>query len=319
MSTLLWMKRLRAHAAQVLVLALSCLFALAGAAGCSGDGGVDGTGATVSVNESALEAGQLDEAELPEYTGEPVIEVNGNEPNFTAEDLDGPSEYYSNLDSLGRCGVTMAIVGEETMPTEEREDISEVHPSGWQATFYDDIVPDQNIYNRCHLIGFQLAGENANERNLITGTNYLNHEGMLPYENEVADYVWETGNHVLYRVTPVFVGDELMARGVHMEAKSVEDGGTGVSFNVYCFNVQPGLEIDYETGESWRVESASAGSGEQGVAVETTYVLNTSSMKFHMPDCDSVDDMSARNREEYTGTRDELIARGYEPCGGCHP
>ncbi|WP_291288647.1 DNA/RNA non-specific endonuclease [Enorma sp.] len=319
MSTLLWMKRLRAHAAQVLVLALSCLFALAGAAGCSGDGGVDGTGATVSVNESALEAGQLDEAELPEYTGEPVIEVNGNEPNFTAEDLDGPSEYYSNLDSLGRCGVTMAIVGEETMPTEEREDISEVHPSGWQATFYDDIVPDQNIYNRCHLIGFQLAGENANERNLITGTNYLNHEGMLPYENEVADYVWETGNHVLYRVTPVFVGDELMARGVHMEAESVEDGGTGVSFNVYCFNVQPGLEIDYETGESWRVESASAGSGEQGVAVETTYVLNTSSMKFHMPDCDSVDDMSARNREEYTGTRDELIARGYEPCGGCHP
>lgn len=319
MSTLLWMKRLRAHAAQVLVLALSCLFALAGAAGCSGDGGVDGTGATVSVNESALEAGQLDEAELPEYTGEPVIEVNGNEPNFTAEDLDGPSEYYSNLDSLGRCGVTMAIVGEETMPTEEREDISEVHPSGWQATFYDDIVPDQNIYNRCHLIGFQLAGENANERNLITGTNYLNHEGMLPYENEVADYVWETGNHVLYRVTPVFVGDELMARGVHMEAESVEDGGTGVSFNVYCFNVQPGLEIDYETGESWRVESASAGSGEQGVAVETAYVLNTSSMKFHMPDCDSVDDMSARNREEYTGTRDELIARGYEPCGGCHP
>lgn len=319
MSTLLWMKRLRAHAAQVLVLALSCLFALAGAAGCSGDGGVDGTGATVSVNESALEAGRLDEAELPEYTGEPVIEVNGNEPNFTAEDLDGPSEYYSNLDSLGRCGVTMAIVGEETMPTEEREDISEVHPSGWQATFYDDIVPDQNIYNRCHLIGFQLAGENANERNLITGTNYLNHEGMLPYENEVADYVWETGNHVLYRVTPVFVGDELMARGVHMEAESVEDGGTGVSFNVYCFNVQPGLEIDYETGESWRVESASAGSGEQGVAVETTYVLNTSSMKFHMPDCDSVDDMSARNREEYTGTRDELIARGYEPCGGCHP
>uniref|UniRef100_UPI0028047C9E DNA/RNA non-specific endonuclease n=1 Tax=uncultured Enorma sp. TaxID=1714346 RepID=UPI0028047C9E len=252
MSTLLWTKHLRAHAAQALVLAFACLFALAGAAGCSSAGGVDGAGEAVSVNESALEAGQLDEAELPEYTGEPVIEVNGNEPNFTAEDLDGPSEYYSNLDSLGRCGVTMAIVGEETMPTEERGDISEVHPSGWQATFYDDIVPDQNIYNRCHLIGFQLAGENANERNLITGTNYLNHEGMLPYENEVADYVWETGNHVLYRVTPVFVGDELMARGVHMEAESVEDGGTGVSFNVYCFNVQPGLQIDYATGENWR-------------------------------------------------------------------
>ncbi|WP_418740514.1 DNA/RNA non-specific endonuclease [Enorma sp.] len=319
MSTLLWMKRLRAHAAQVLVLALSCLFALAGAAGCSSDGGVDGAGEAVSVSESALEAGRLDEAELPEYAGEPAVEVNGNKPNFTEEDLDGPSEYYSNLDNLGRCGVTMAIVGEETMPTAERGDISEVHPSGWQVAFYDDIVSDQNIYNRCHLIGFQIAGENANERNLITGTNYLNHEGMLPFENEVADYVRETGNHVLYRVTPVFVGDELMARGVHMEAESVEDGGAGVSFNVYCFNVQPGLEIDYETGESWRVESASAGSGEQGVAVETTYVLNTSSMKFHMPDCDSVDDMSARNREEYTGTRDELIARGYEPCGGCHP
>lgn len=313
------MKRLRMHAAQVLALAFICLLALAGAAGCSSDGGVDGAGEAVSVSESALEAGRLDEAELPEYAGEPAIEVNGNEPNFTEEDLDGPSEYYSNLDNLGRCGVTMAIVGEETMPTEEREDISEVRPSGWQVTFYDDIVSDQIIYNRCHLIGFQLAGENANERNLITGTNYMNHEGMLPYENEVADYVWETGNHVLYRVTPVFVGDELMARGVHMEAESVEDGGTGVSFNVYCFNVQPGLQIDYATGENWRAESASTETAEADGASETTYVLNTRSRKFHLPDCDSVEDIHEHNREEYTGTRDELIARGYEPCGGCHP
>lgn len=313
------MKRLRAHAAQVLALAFICLLALAGAAGCSSDGGVDGAGEAVLVSESALEAGRLDEAELPEYAGEPAIEVNGNEPNFTEEDLDGPSEYYSNLDNLGRCGVTMAIVGEETMPTEEREDISEVRPSGWQVTFYDDIVSDQNIYNRCHLIGFQLAGENANERNLITGTNYMNHEGMLPYENEVADYVWETGNHVLYRVTPVFVGDELMARGVHMEAESVEDGGAGVSFNVYCFNVQPGLQIDYATGENWRAESASTEPDEADGATETTYVLNTRSRKFHLPDCDSVEDIHEHNREEYTGTRDELIARGYEPCGGCHP
>ena len=311
--------RWRRRAARVVVLACVCAV-LACTAGCDrGTGGVDGAGQAATISESAIAAGQIDDASLPEYDGRPFIEVNGNEPNFTEEDLEGPLEYYSNLDRLGRCGVTMAIVGEETMPTEERGDISEVHPSGWQVSFYDDIVPDQNIYNRCHLIGFQLTGENANERNLITGTNYMNHEGMLPFENEVADYVWETGNHVLYRVTPIFVGDELMARGVHMEAESVEDGGAGVSFNVYCFNVQPGLEIDYATGESWRVESASAGSGEQGVAVETTYVLNTSSMKFHMPDCDSVDDMSARNREEYTGTRDELIARGYEPCGGCHP
>ena len=313
------MKRLRMHAAQVLALAFICLLALAGAAGCSSDGGVDGAGEAVSVSESALEAGRLDEAELPEYAGEPAVEVNGNEPNFTEEDLDSPSEYYSNLDNLGRCGVTMAIVGEETMPTEEREDISEVRPSGWQVTFYDDIVSDQNIYNRCHLIGFQLAGENANERNLITGTNYMNHEGMLPYENEVADYVWETGNHVLYRVTPVFVGDELMARGVHMEAESVEDGGAGVSFNVYCFNVQPGLQIDYATGENWRAESASTEPDEADGATETTYVLNTRSRKFHLPDCDSVEDIHEHNREEYTGTRDELIARGYEPCGGCHP
>lgn len=313
------MKRLRMHAAQVLALAFICLFALAGAAGCSSDGGVDGAGEAVSVSESALEAGRLDETELPEYAGEPAVEVNGNEPNFTEEDLDGPSEYYSNLDNLGRCGVTMAIVGEETMPTEEREDISEVRPSGWQVTFYDDIVSDQNIYNRCHLIGFQLAGENANERNLITGTNYMNHEGMLPYENEVADYVWETGNHVLYRVTPVFVGDELMARGVHMEAESVEDGGAGVSFNVYCFNVQPGLQIDYATGENWRAESASTEPDEADGATETTYVLNTRSRKFHLPDCDSVEDIHEHNREEYTGTRDELIERGYEPCGGCHP
>lgn len=312
------MKRLRMHAAQVLALAFICLLALS-VAGCSSDGGVDGAGEAVLVSESALEAGRLDEAELPEYAGEPAVEVNGNEPNFTEEDLDSPSEYYSNLDNLGRCGVTMAIVGEETMPTEEREDISEVRPSGWQVTFYDDIVSDQNIYNRCHLIGFQLAGENANERNLITGTNYMNHEGMLPYENEVADYVWETGNHVLYRVTPVFVGDELMARGVHMEAESVEDGGAGVSFNVYCFNVQPGLQIDYATGENWRAESASTEPDEADGATETTYVLNTRSRKFHLPDCDSVEDIHEHNREEYTGTRDELIARGYEPCGGCHP
>lgn len=319
MPMLLWMKRLQARAAQALAFAAICLFAFASVAGCSGDGGVDGAGEAVSVSESVLEAGQIDEAELPEYTGDPVIEVNGNEPNFSDEDFDGPSEYYSNLDSLGRCGTTMAIVGEETMPTEERGDISEVHPSGWQVSFYDDLVPDQNIYNRCHLIGFQLAGENANERNLITGTNYMNHEGMLPYENEVADYVWDTGNHVLYRVTPIFVGDELMARGVHMEAESVEDGGAGVSFNIYCFNVQPGLEIDYETGENWRAESASTESAEQGGATQTTYILNTGSKKFHMPECDSVEDIRGHNKQEYTGTRDEIIAQGYEPCGRCHP
>lgn len=187
-----------------------------------------------------------------EYNGSPFVEVNGNVPYFTPEEyIAGSFEIYSELDSLGRCGVAYANIGKDLMPLEERGEIGMVKPSGWHTVKYPDIIEDLFLYNRCHLIGYQLSGENANVQNLITGTRYLNVEGMLPFENEVARYVRDTGNHVLYRVTPVFEGTNLVAEGVLMEAHSVEDEGTGVEFCVFVYNVQPGIEIDYKTGRSW--------------------------------------------------------------------
>lgn len=187
---------------------------------------------------------------IPAYDGKAYVAVNDNVPFFTESELTTDAfEYYSELDSLGRCGVTYANVCKEIMPTEERGKIGSVKPSGWHTVKYD-IVDGKYLYNRCHLIGYQLSGENANTRNLITGTRYLNIEGMLPFENMVADYVKETGNHVLYRVTPMFEGDNLVASGVLMEAESVEDNGAGILFNVYCYNVQPGVTINYVNGES---------------------------------------------------------------------
>ena len=216
------------------------------------------------------------------------------------------------------------------MPTEDRGDIGQVKPTGWHTVKYD-CVDGKYLYNRCHLIGYQLTGENANEENLITGTRYLNVEGMLPFEDLVADYVQETDNHVLYRVTPVFEGDNLVASGVQMEGWSVEDEGEGVCFNVYVYNVQPGVTIDYATGES----ALASDTPESGTAdtettagedtapetetAETTYILNTSSHKFHLPDCPSVSSMKEANKSTYTGSREDLIAQGYEPCGQCKP
>ena len=188
---------------------------------------------------------------IPEYSGNPYVELNGNVPYFTDEELSTTAfELYSELDALGRCGAAYANVCKEIMPTEERGSIGMVKPTGWHTVKYDCIT-DRYLYNRCHLIGYQLAGENANEKNLITGTRYMNVDGMLPFENEVADYVNDTDNHVLYRVTPVFSGNNLLASGVIIEAKSVEDNGAGVQFNVYCYNVQPGISIDYTDGQSW--------------------------------------------------------------------
>ena len=192
---------------------------------------------------------EFDFSALPPYSGEPYISVCGGDPDFSENEITSVSyEYYSELDALGRCGVCIASVGQDIMPTEKRGSIGQVKPTGWHTVKYD-FVDGKYLYNRCHLIGFQLTGENANKRNLITGTRYLNVEGMLPFENMVADYVKETGNHVMYRVTPIFVGDELLARGVHIEAESVEDGGDGIMFNVFCYNVQPGIVLDYATGE----------------------------------------------------------------------
>lgn len=256
----------------------------------------------------------------------PWIVLNGNIPEFTEADLTTEAfETYSELDSLGRCGVAYANVGQELMPTEDRESISEVKPSGWINKDYGDLVDGGYLYNRCHLIGFQLTGENANERNLITGTRYMNIEGMLPFENMVADYVDETGNHVLYRVTPIYEGDDLVATGVQMEGYSVEDNGEGICYNIFAYNSQPGIAIDYATGDSWLDDSVGAVEGKTSTIITTEepavmeYVLNTNSMKFHYPDCSSVADMSAKNREDYTGTREDLLAQGYSPCGVCNP
>lgn len=271
-------------------------------------------------------------AEVPEYDGVPYVEINDNQPEFTEEELTTEAyEVYSDLDALGRCGEAEACIGEDLMPDEERGDISEVKPAGWENKEYD-IVDGGYLYNRCHLIGFQLTGENANEENLITGTRYMNTEGMLPFENMVAEYVRETDNHVMYRVTPVFEGENLVASGVQMEAESVEDDGEGICFNIYVYNVQPEITIDYTTGANWAStedektdsskvsdstasDSGAAGSREE----EQTYILNDNTKKFHDPECSSVDDIKAKNKSEFTGTREELIEEGYEPCGKCRP
>ena len=193
-------------------------------------------------------------SEVPEYDGKPYIAIDGNQPGFTQKEKTEESfEQYSALDALGRCGTACANIGRDLMPTEKRGSIGKVKPTGWHTVKYD-IVEGKYLYNRCHLIGYQLTAENANKKNLITGTRYMNVEGMLPFENMVADYVKETNHHVLYRVTPVFDGDNLLAEGVQMEAYSVEDEGDGVCFNVFVYNVQPGIIVDYETGESRREE-----------------------------------------------------------------
>ncbi len=213
------------------------------------------SGKAQNVNEKNYQVNQnntFDENNIPKYQGKPFVIVNNNKPNFSKDDETTTSfEHYSNLDSLRRCGVAFANIGRDIMPTEKRKRISMVKPTGWHSVRYNN-VKGKSLYNRCHLIGFQLAGENANRKNLITGTRYLNNEGMLPFENMVADYVKETGNHILYRVTPIFIRNELVARGVNIEAKSVEDNGRGILFNVFVFNVQPNIVIDYMTGESYR-------------------------------------------------------------------
>ena len=198
------------------------------------------------------------------------------------------------------------------MPTVERESISSVIPSGWKSVKYDS-VSGKYLYNRCHLIGFQLTGENANKQNLITGTRYLNVDAMLPFENMVAEYIEDTNNSVMYRATPVFSGDNLVADGVLLEAYSVEDGGEGISFCVFCYNVQPGVEIDYASGES-RLDEDAFTEGEMG-----DYVLNTNSKKFHLPTCSGATGMSEKNRQDFSGSRELLLAQGFEPCSQCNP
>ena len=294
--------------------------------GCSMSGIADGSRSAVKGNVAVDEENTISEQDTTVTVGtsteaeKAYCEVDGNVPGFSEDELVTEAfENYSDLDSLGRCGVAYANICKELMPTEERGEIGMVKPSGWHMVKYSDRIDGNYLYNRCHLIGYQLAGENANEKNLITGTRYLNVTGMLPFENEVADYVESTGNHVIYRVTPVFDGDNLVASGVQMEAESVEDNGAGVFFNVYVYNVQPGVIIDYATGASEADPGYGVPGDDSETANEDTYIVNTNTGKFHKPSCRSVKQMKESNKSERTTTRDELIAEGYEPCKNCNP
>ena len=286
----------------------------------------------------------IDLDSVPQYSDEAYVEINGNEPFFKKSELTTTAfEQYSELDALGRCGVAYACIGIETMPTKEREDIASVTPTGWEYNGISnnntyDFIENEYVYNRCHLIAHRLAGEDANEKNLITGTRYMNIEGMLPFESQVSEYVKNTENHVLYRVTPIFDGLNYVASGVLMEAYSVEDSGRGVCFCIYAYNVQPGVTIDYFSGINVQSgeklpeieppsQSPSTPEPDDGVAntphandgVIMDYVLNTNSKKFHIPGKTCSNRIGENNREEYHGTRNELIANGYSPCGTCKP
>ena len=294
---------------------------------------------------------QFDYSTIPSFNGKnPYYIVNDNVPYFSQSQYATTSyESYGERDSLNRCSAAIAIIGKDLMPTEERGSIGMVKPSGWQTVKYD-CVDGKYLYNRCHLIGYQLTGENANEDNLITGTRFMNNDGMLPFENMVADYIKETNNHVLYRVTPVFIGKELVARGVLMEAYSIEDNGTGICFNVFCYNAQPQVEIDYTNGDSKLIASAvetqapetqvpetqspetqppetqapatqapATQSPTTETPIGTDYIGNKNTKVFHYPYCSSVKKMKESNKFYYNGTAEEMEAKGYKSCGNCHP
>lgn len=308
------MKKILKHSALLLALIVTLISVFCG---CDVDSSDIFDEPGTSTADTALSADDL--SQIPEFSGEAYVVLNNNQPYFTEDDYTTESyEYYSPLDDLGRCGVTMACIGEDIMPTGERGEIGQIKPTGWVTAKYD-FVDGKYLYNRCHLIGWQLTGENANEQNLITGTRYMNVEGMLPFENMVDDYIEETGNHVLYRVTPIFKDDELVARGVTMEAWSVEDNGEGICFNVYCYNNQPGVEIDYATGKSWESDNEATSATAMEENSDIQYVLNTKSKKIHLPDCSSVEKIQEGNKEVTDKSRDELIDEGYDPCGSCKP
>ena len=304
-----------------------------------------------SVSGTSSETALFDYSMVPEYTGSASVAINNNVPFFNADEKTAGTlsfETYSDLDDLRRCGIAYACIGKDIMPTEERGQIGMVKPTGWHTVKYD-CVDGKYLYNRCHLIAYCLAGENANEKNLITGTRYLNIEGMLPYETLTAKYMDNNpDNHVLYRVTPVFIGSELVARGVLMEGYSVEDNGAGVKFCVFCYNVQPDVEINYANGKSSQNDSADKdtntnsstskstgftgyGNGSSGFSGYTNesstetgsstnlYVINTSSKKFHKTDCKNADKISDKNKEIVNESRNELISDGYEPSKCCNP
>lgn len=251
--------------------------------------------------------------DVPEYAGEPYAVINSNhvffeEVNTESYVLPGP------LDDLGRVTEARACIGPDLLPEEERGLIGMIKPTGWQTKRYDDLIEDKYLYNRCHLIAYMLSGLNAEKENLFTGTRYLNVTGMLPWEIAVYDYIEETGNHVEYHVLPVFSGNDLVCRGVLMQAKSAEDNGRGLEFCVFCYNVQPGVVIFYEDGSSEREVTR-----DMPVSSKQDYILNINTGRFHYPDCDSVKEMKEKNKKEVYASRDELIDQGYVPCGACNP
>ena len=267
---------------------------------------------------------------IPAYSGSAYVAINGNIPFFSSADMTTVAyEKYSPLDSLGRCGTAMSCIGRELMPTEPRGSIGMVKPSGWHLVKYQG-VEGNYLYNRCHLIGYQLTAENANERNLVTGTRYMNVQGMEPLENRTASYIKSTGNHVIYRSTPIFIGSNLLCTGVLMEGKSVEDNGAGLTFCVFAYNVQPGITINYADGSSSGPEYIETQATTKATTAKTTtnnftpqpsssYVLNKNTHKFHYPSCSSVSRMAEKNKVYFNGTRDQVISQGYSPCNRCNP
>ena len=373
----IWLK-LRKTAAIALceLLAIATIFTGCASTDLSGtEGAGHAVGAVVADEDSSGALGSKDKVDgpqedlvnnnsyvsldaIPAYDGKAYVAINNNEPFFTDSDMTTTAfENYSDLDSLGRCGVAYANICKDIMPTEERGKIGMIKPSGWHTVKYD-VIKDRYLYNRCHLIGYQLAGENANPKNLITGTRYLNVEGMLPFENLVADYVNNTGNHVLYRVTPMFSGSNLVANGVLIEAKSVEDNGGGILFNVYCYNVQPGVGINYENGDSWldgttpqkqsaqtdtpknegSQSSDGSGAGESGSSSSTTESASSGSDSSAAENSDA-DSSNSETMVHITATGkkyhragcrtlkksdtevtlDEAKSMGLSPCGICNP
>ena len=269
----------------------------------------------------------MDAFTAPEWSGSPYAVINGNVPFFSTDDLTPESyEIYYALDSLGRCTLAEAVVGPDLQPKEKRGNISMIKPTGWHSDRYS-FVNGESLYNRCHLIAYYLTAENANPWNLVTGTSYMNRDGMNDFENLVGDYVKETGNHVRYRVTPKWTGENLICDGLLVEGYSIEDEGEDICFCIFAYNVQPGVHIDYLTGDNYsEIEESSAGSSSEtatyiveGDDIIGTYVLNKKSKKFHLPSCDGASSMSEKNREDYTGSRNALILDGYEPCPSCKP
>lgn len=267
----------------------------------------------------------FDREAVPVYSGSAWADVNDDVPFFSTEEMDaalrlieagGIFQQYGELDGIGRCTGACALAGPETLPRKERGSIDLVKPTGWHTVKYDG-VDGKYLYNRCHLIGFQLTGQNANEKNLITGTRFMNIEGMLPYEDSVQAYIKGTGKHVLYRVTPVFFEENLLADGVLMEARSVED--PLVQFCAFCFNVQPGISIDYATGESEGAAFTEKKDSGDIPEKQWDYIVNVRTGIFHIPSCDVVKKISRKNRQGFSGTPEELTVMGYKPCGRCIP